>query len=97
MRHGAARREVFQRCKSCKVAFCVCLAVSIGLIIGGFLVPPQGQIDGSVLTAVGELFAFAALAVGAHAVTLGYDLRVNKGDTTIELNNNQDGNDQPQF
>ena len=44
------------------VAFAVCLAVSIGLIVGGFSVPPKGVIDGSVLTGVGELFGFAALA-----------------------------------
>ena len=50
--------------------------------------PPQGVIDGSVLTAVGELFAFAALAFGGHAITLGYDLKIAKGDTTIDVNNN---------
>lgn len=79
--------EKKRQCKWCKVAFCVCLGISIGLIIGGFLCPPQGQIDGSVLKAVGELFAFAALALGVHAVELGYDLKVSKGDASVELNN----------
>lgn len=78
-----------QKCRTCKIAFAVCLAVSICLIVGGFLVPPQGEVDGSVLTAVGELFAFAALAVGGHAITLGYDLKLSKGDTTLDLNNNR--------
>lgn len=95
MERVTAREGVAQKCRSCKAAFVVCLAVSIGLIVGGFLVPPQGQIDGSVLTAVGELFAFAALAVGAHAVTLGYDLKVSKGDVSLDLNNNSDGDNQP--
>lgn len=76
-----------EKCTTCRVAFVVCLVVSIGLIIGGFLVPPTGVVDGSVLMAVGELFAFAALAVGAHAIRLGYDLRVSKGDATIEIHN----------
>ena len=31
------------------------LFISIALIVGGFLLPPMGIIDGSVLTAVGEL------------------------------------------
>lgn len=43
------------------VAFEVCLVVAIGLIVGGFFVPPTGVIDGSVLTGVGELFGFAAI------------------------------------
>lgn len=76
------------KCRACRIAFLVCLAVSIALIVGGFFVPPKGVIDGSVLKAVGELFAFAALSVGAHAIRLGYDLKVSKGDTAIEINNN---------
>lgn len=66
----------------------ICLAVSIALLVGGFFVPPQGVIDGSVLKGVGWLFAFSALAVGAHAIRLGYDLKVTKGDTTIHIDNN---------
>lgn len=76
-----------RKCIACKIAFSICLGVSIGLIIGGFLTPPTGVIDGSVLKAVGELFCFAALATGAHALTLGYDLKIAKGDTEINLNN----------
>lgn len=77
-----------QKCKACKVAFLVAFGVSIALIVAGFCVPPQGVIDGSVLKATGELFAFAALAFGGHAITLGYDLKIAKGDTTIDVNNN---------
>lgn len=76
-----------EKCKVCKIAFAVCLLVSIILLVWGFCTPPQGQIDGSILKAVGELFAFAALAVGAHAIELGYDLKLSKGDTSVELNN----------
>lgn len=76
-----------KECKLCKIVFVVCLAVSIGLIIGGFLMPPKGVIDGSILKAVGELIAFAALAFGWRAVELGYDLKINHGNTTVELNN----------
>ncbi len=76
-----------KECKLCKIVFVVCLAVSIGLIIGGFLMPPTGVIDGSILKAVGELMIFAALAFGWRAVELGYDLKINHGNTTLELNN----------
>ena len=84
-----ARLEQLERldrkCWECKVIFGLTLAVSVGLIIGGFCVPPTGQIDGSVLTAVGELFGFAALASGLHAIRLGYDFRIVKGDTEVQL------------
>ena len=42
--------------------FRLTLALSILLIVGGFICPPMGVIDGSVLTAVGLLLAFASLA-----------------------------------
>ena len=77
-----------KKCKACVAVFAVTLAVSVALVVAGFLVPPTGVIDGSVLKAVGELLAFAALAVGGHALTLGYDLKLQKGETKIELNNN---------
>lgn len=77
-----------KKCKACVAVFAITLGVSVGLVVAGFLVPPTGVIDGSVLKAVGELLGFAALAVGSHAITLGYDLKLQKGDTSITLNNN---------
>lgn len=59
--------------------------ISVGLFIGGFLTPPIGQIDGSVLTAAGILFAFAALWVIAHAIIEEHkDVRIKHGQTEIE-------------
>lgn len=77
-----------KKCKICRVVFAVALVISVSLMIAGFIVPPQGVIDGSVLKASGILFGFAALASGMHAVELGYDLKLAKGDASIELNNN---------
>ena len=42
--------------------FRITLILSILLIVGGFVCPPIGVIDSSVLTAVGMLLAFAILA-----------------------------------
>lgn len=61
--------------------------VSVGLIVGGFFVPPMGVIDGSVLTACGILFAFAALFVAADAIEKGVDAKITHRDTTVELTN----------
>ena len=80
-------KTVAQKCKDCKIIIAICLIVAIGLMVAGFLVPPTGVIDGSVLKGCGILFLFAALIVGGHAIELGYDLRVSKGDTQVELHN----------
>ena len=74
-------------CKHCRVVFFICLFTAIALIIGGFCVPPMGIIDGSVLTAVGELIVFPALAFGFRALELGYDVKMQKGETMIEIDN----------
>lgn len=68
-----------------KIIFFICLITSIGLSVGGFLTPPRGVIDGSVLTAVGLLLGFAALAVGAQAVANGNTARFTKGDVEVSI------------
>ena len=79
-----------RKCRFCTVVFAVSLVVSVALIVAGFLVPPTGEIDGSVLTAVGELIIFPALAFGFRALEYGYDLKMTHGDTVIEVNNDDD-------
>lgn len=80
--------QLTRKCVACKIGIAVCLGVTIGLFVGSFFVPPKGVIDESILKAGAELFAFAALIVGARALTLGYDLKIAKGDTEVTLNNN---------
>jgi len=66
--------------------FTVCCILSVLLIVGGFLVPPIGIIDGSVLTAVGELFGFAALARVPEVLTAvrdGKSITFSKGDLKV--------------
>lgn len=65
------------------VAFFVTLTISIGLIIGGFFAPPQGEIDGSVLKGVGELFLWPALAFAAKALDDDKKIKIHQGNTTI--------------
>ena len=67
--------------------FWVCLIASLVLIIGGFFVPPIGVIDGSVLTAVGELLGFSALNVLMLGLNNGTDITVRKGDLEVEVDN----------
>lgn len=68
-----------------RITFAVCFFVSVGLIVGGFFVPPMGIIDGSVLKAVGELLLFPTLLYGFRAIELGLTVKFQKGDTTVEI------------
>ena len=71
--------------------FWVSFALCAGLIVAGFLVPPMGVVDGSVLTAVGELFAFPTLWTVWHAIERGIDARVRHGKTSLEVGSFDDG------
>lgn len=77
-------KEIRQHLLS-RITFVICFFVSVGLIVGGFLVPPMGVIDGSVLTAVGELILFPTLLYGFRAVELGLKVKFQKGETSIEV------------
>ena len=68
-----------------RITFAICFFVSVGLIVGGFFVPPTGVIDGSVLTAVGELLLFPTLLYGFRAIELGLTVKFQKGDASIEI------------
>lgn len=68
-----------------RFTFVVCFFVSVGLIIGGFFVPPIGIIDGSVLTAIGELLMFPTLLYAFRALELGYKFKLQKGDMSVEV------------
>lgn len=73
-----------------KITFSLCLMVSIGLIVGGFLVPPTGIIDGSVLKAVGLLVLFAVIDMIPKILAAEKNIKISKGDMSIDVN---DGND----
>ena len=66
------------------------LAVSVLLIVGGFLVPPVGTIDGSVLTAVGMLLMFSVIEKLPAAIRAGKNIKLQKGDSSIEVSSAQD-------
>lgn len=67
-----------------KIVFFACLFSSLVLLVVGFIVPPTGIIDGSVLTAVGELFGFATLAT-LPKVIHGRSVELTHGKTTLSL------------
>lgn len=61
--------------------FYITFVLSVALIVGGFFCPPIGQIDGSVLTAVGLLILLKI----PEAVKAGKSIKVQKGDFSAEV------------
>ena len=51
------------------VAAIIAFVTGIGLCIGGFFVPPTGEISGSVLTATGEFLTFFGSVFGIGEFT----------------------------
>lgn len=72
------------------IPFWICLICAIGLLVGGFFAPPMGVIDGSVLTAVGLLFAFATLAQIPIIIEVAGYAKFTNGNTTIEISKDDD-------
>ena len=64
------------------------IILSAILFIGGFLAPPLGVIDGSVLTAVGELIGICALAQATSMIKHGKDVTFKHGNTTLSVGDN---------
>lgn len=72
------------------------MIVSILLMIGSFLVPPTGIIDGSCLMGAGELMAGAAvlsfLSNLPDYIKAGATAKISKGDLNLELNAKKEEN-----
>lgn len=75
------------------IAFFITLFVAIGLILGGFFVPPIGEISGSVITAVGEIFLWPALGLGAKTLSEGRKASFKAGKAEITLGGDKDEDD----
>ena len=86
--HSSNPKE--QQCCFCRIVTGVCFLISIILLIVGFILPPMGIIDGSVLTAVGELLLFPVVIYGFRAIELGLEVKIQKGDTTVEIHKDDD-------
>lgn len=75
------------KCTRYKIVAIILATIAVGLLIGSFFMPPQGKIDGSVLSGVGEIIGIIAIFFAWEAVDKGIDAKVTHGNTTIELNN----------
>lgn len=80
-------REVLKCGFQHNIWFYILSVVAIGLIIAAFIIPPTAVIDASVLGAVGEIFAFAALGTVIKAIDKGVDAKVEHNNTSLTVGN----------
>lgn len=60
----------------------VLIFLSFVLLVAGFIVPPLGIIDGSVLIGIGELLGFSALGL---LPGIASTISIKKGDASIDV------------
>lgn len=60
------------------------------LIVAGFIVPPTGQIDNSVLIAVGELNGTLAIGAVIKAIDKGRSASIKHNGTELSINKDED-------
>lgn len=65
--------------------------VSLILIIGGFLCPPMGVIDGSILSAVGLLLLHTVVEKIPEAIREGQHIKITGGNGSVEFNTQNQG------
>ena len=66
----------------------ICFIVSITLATVGFMLPPTGEIDNSVLICIGELGFFSTITKipdFIKSLKNGASLEIDKGDTHIKI------------
>lgn len=89
----ATMEKVFQKIKKCIVGnfwFHIFAIFSMVLITASFLCPPLAVIDSSVLAAVGEVFAFAALWTLIKAMDEGHTATITNKDITLTIDKEEE-------
>lgn len=71
--------------------FWVFASISAILIIAGFICPPIGQIDNSVLVAAGELNGTIALGCVLRAIDKGVDASIKHNGTEVSIGQKEEG------
>lgn len=68
-----------------------CTIFAAALFVAGFLVPPLGIIDGSVLKAGGEVMGLQAMLLAAEAIATGTTASIKHGQTEATIGNDENG------
>lgn len=69
------------------VFFWVFSIIGVIMMIAGFILPPMGQIDNSVLVGVGEIDGIIALGAVIKALDRGVDVTAQHNNTSVTITN----------
>lgn len=61
--------------------------IGVIMMIAGFILPPMGQIDNSVLVGVGEIDGIIALGTVIKALDRGVDATFQHNNTSVSITN----------
>jgi hypothetical protein len=82
--------KLIKECVFHNLPFHILSGIAILLLIVSFLLPPQGQIDPSVLQAVAEIFAFSALYTVVIAIDKGATAKIKHKETELEISKKEE-------
>lgn len=79
-----------------RVIFYITLLSAVVFMMIGILTPPQGEIHPSVLEGCGILLFFATIAQIPDFIHAGHQIKIDKGDTHIEVRKQDEEQEQEQ-
>lgn len=79
--------------KQTTVMLCALIGITVALVVYSTISPPPGKLDESIFKLVPWTFAFCTLLVAREAIKEGLGVKYTHGDTHIEIDNDNDGDD----
>lgn len=83
-------KEFYKNYLQSNLFFWVFSIIGIIMMIAGFILPPMGQIDNSVLVGVGEIDGIIALGAVIKAIDRGVDVTAQHNNTSISITNKEE-------
>lgn len=80
-------KEFYRNYLQNNLFFWIFSIIGVMMMIAGFILPPMGVIDNSVLIAVGEIDGFIALGAVLKAIDKGVDVTAQHNNTSITIAN----------
>lgn len=87
-------REFYRNYVENNLFFWVFSIAGLLMMVAGFILPPLGVIDNSVLIGVGEIDGFIALGVVLKAIDKGVDVTAQHNNTSVTITNREEGEDE---
>lgn len=83
-------KEFYRNYLENNLFFWIFSIIGIVMMIAGFLLPPMGQIDNSVLIGVGEIDGMIAIGAVIKAVDKGSSASITHNGTSVTITNKEE-------